>query len=200
MYQFSKLFGCAWLKAMTPRNIISGFEVTGVYPKIDIISFLLRLLNLHCQIRVHFIPLLTSIRNSERPSVSATSSPNPRSKSDCSGCMSQMPCDQLITHNEQMTPDQQWTHKKQTASDQQRTHEKQMTPDQQWTCEKQMAPDQWRTRVKQTAPDQQRTCEKQTAPDQQSAQFSAEEIVKFKKRMEEHFDITSDERYNLWLS
>ena len=54
--------------------------------------------------------------------------------------------------------------------------------------------------MKQTAPDQQRTCEKQMAPDQQSAQFSAEEIVKFKKRMEEHFDITSDERYNLWLS
>lgn len=63
-----------------------------------------------------------------------------------------------------------------------------------------MTPDQWRTRVKQTAPDQQRTCEKQTAPDQQSAQFSAEEIVKFKKQMEEHFDITLDERYNLWLS
>ena len=31
-YQFSILFGRAWLRAMTPKNIISGFSVTGVYP------------------------------------------------------------------------------------------------------------------------------------------------------------------------
>jgi hypothetical protein len=31
-YQFSQLFGQTWLKAMTPCNIIKGFEVTGVYP------------------------------------------------------------------------------------------------------------------------------------------------------------------------
>ena len=31
-YQFSTLFGRAWLRAMTPKNIISGFSVTGVYP------------------------------------------------------------------------------------------------------------------------------------------------------------------------
>ena len=30
--QFSLLFNCAWMKAMTPHNIISGFRVTGVYP------------------------------------------------------------------------------------------------------------------------------------------------------------------------
>ena len=31
-YQFSLLFNCAWMKAMTPHNIISGFRVTGIYP------------------------------------------------------------------------------------------------------------------------------------------------------------------------
>ena len=31
-YQFSMLFAQAWIAAMTPRNIISGFSVTGVYP------------------------------------------------------------------------------------------------------------------------------------------------------------------------
>ena len=31
-YQFSQLFGQAWMKAMTPPNIISGFSVTGIYP------------------------------------------------------------------------------------------------------------------------------------------------------------------------
>ena len=31
-YQFSSLFSKAWLQAMTPHNIISGFSMTGVYP------------------------------------------------------------------------------------------------------------------------------------------------------------------------
>ena len=31
-YQFSYLFLKAWFQAMTPRNIISGFSMTGVYP------------------------------------------------------------------------------------------------------------------------------------------------------------------------
>ena len=31
-YEFSRLFGEAWMKAMTPKNIVSGFAVTGVYP------------------------------------------------------------------------------------------------------------------------------------------------------------------------
>ena len=31
-YQFSQLFGQAWMKAMIPHNIISGFSVTGVFP------------------------------------------------------------------------------------------------------------------------------------------------------------------------
>ena len=31
-YQFSLLFNCVWMKAMTPHNIISGFRVTGIYP------------------------------------------------------------------------------------------------------------------------------------------------------------------------
>ena len=31
-FQFSFLFGCAWMKAMTPLNTVAGFKVTGVYP------------------------------------------------------------------------------------------------------------------------------------------------------------------------
>ena len=31
-YSFSKVFSQAWTKAMTIRNIVSGFKVTGVYP------------------------------------------------------------------------------------------------------------------------------------------------------------------------
>ena len=31
-YEFSRLFSEAWMKAMTPRNIVSGFSVTGIYP------------------------------------------------------------------------------------------------------------------------------------------------------------------------
>ena len=31
-YQFSLLFNHAWMKAMTPHNIMSGFRITGVYP------------------------------------------------------------------------------------------------------------------------------------------------------------------------
>ena len=31
-YSFSKIFSQAWIKAMTIRNIMSGFKVTGVYP------------------------------------------------------------------------------------------------------------------------------------------------------------------------
>ena len=32
IYQFSELFAAAWRKAMTPRNITSGFRATGVFP------------------------------------------------------------------------------------------------------------------------------------------------------------------------
>ena len=32
IYQFSELFVAAWQKAMTPRNITSGFRATGVFP------------------------------------------------------------------------------------------------------------------------------------------------------------------------
>ena len=31
-FQFSFLFGRAWMKTMTPLNIVAGFKVTGVYP------------------------------------------------------------------------------------------------------------------------------------------------------------------------
>ena len=31
-FSFSAIFGKAWLKAMTPSNIIAGFNVTGIYP------------------------------------------------------------------------------------------------------------------------------------------------------------------------
>lgn len=31
-YDFSSLFSEAWVEAMTPRNILAGFRVTGVYP------------------------------------------------------------------------------------------------------------------------------------------------------------------------
>lgn len=31
-YDFSRLFGEAWIKAMTPKNILSGFAVTGICP------------------------------------------------------------------------------------------------------------------------------------------------------------------------
>jgi len=31
-YQFSELFGKAWMKAMTMQNIVGGFRTTGVYP------------------------------------------------------------------------------------------------------------------------------------------------------------------------
>ena len=31
-YQFSELFGKAWVKGMTMKNIIGGFKVTGIYP------------------------------------------------------------------------------------------------------------------------------------------------------------------------
>ena len=32
IYQFSELFAAVWWKAMTPRNITSGFHATGVFP------------------------------------------------------------------------------------------------------------------------------------------------------------------------
>ena len=32
IYQFSELFAATWQKAMTPRNITSGFRATGVFP------------------------------------------------------------------------------------------------------------------------------------------------------------------------
>ena len=32
VYQFSQLFSAAWVKAMTPQTIISGFRTTGIYP------------------------------------------------------------------------------------------------------------------------------------------------------------------------
>ena len=31
-YQFNEIFSTAWLKSMTPANIISGFKTCGVYP------------------------------------------------------------------------------------------------------------------------------------------------------------------------
>lgn len=31
-YDFSRLFSEAWMKSMTPKNIVSGFAVTGIYP------------------------------------------------------------------------------------------------------------------------------------------------------------------------
>ena len=31
-YDFSRLFSEAWMKAMTPKNIVSGFSITGIYP------------------------------------------------------------------------------------------------------------------------------------------------------------------------
>ena len=32
VYQFSQLFSAAWVKAMTPQTIMSGFRTTGIYP------------------------------------------------------------------------------------------------------------------------------------------------------------------------
>lgn len=31
-FQFSELFGKAWIKGMTMSNVIEGFKVTGIYP------------------------------------------------------------------------------------------------------------------------------------------------------------------------
>ena len=146
VYQFSKLFGSAWLKAMTPHNIRSGFEVTGVYPtnRHKLIPDMSSKPPLPSHGSLKFIPLFTPLRNSTRPSVSAPSS---RKSS-------------LSSSDEKDTADQE-VYKQ---------------------------------------PESYESCDQLTTSDQQTPRFSSEEIAKFTKRMEEGYDITSDTRYNLWLS
>ncbi len=66
-YQFSLLFGQAWMQAMTPNNIISGFRVTGVYP-VNCYKILPTTPSKSPTIcertGLKFVPLLTPIRSS----------------------------------------------------------------------------------------------------------------------------------------
>ena len=66
-YQFSVLFGQTWHKAMTPHNIMKGFEVTGIYP-VDRFKVLPKCspkpLAMSERTGLKFIPLFTPLRTS----------------------------------------------------------------------------------------------------------------------------------------
>ena len=64
-YQFSYLFGRAWMKAVTPHNILKGFEVTGIHP-INCYKLLPKKPPSTERTGL-FIPLLTPIRHSLVP-------------------------------------------------------------------------------------------------------------------------------------
>lgn len=68
-FQFSTLFGRAWMRAMTPHNIVSGFRTTGVYPT-DRFKILTKTPPRHptlCErTGLKFIPLFTPVHHSSR--------------------------------------------------------------------------------------------------------------------------------------
>ena len=66
-FQFSFLFGHAWMKAMTHLNIVAGFKVTGVYPtdRYRILPKSPSKPPTICeQTGIKFIPLFTALRQS----------------------------------------------------------------------------------------------------------------------------------------
>ena len=123
-YQFSQLFGQAWMKAMIPANIIAGFNVTGVFP-VDRFKILpktpTKAPSICERTGLKFIPLFTPIH---RRSVCLQPSPS----------LSPLFINE-ISYNEEDEP---------------------LFPD--------------------------------------------EEVMLYTKRMQEGYDITTDERYNNWLS
>ena len=134
-FQFSFLFGHAWMKAMTPLNIVAGFKVTGVYP-IDRYRLLPKSPSKPPTIcertGLKFIPLFTPLRQSIRSSEHTLAPLTPLySDSTQEESVSESENDLLSSL------DRPFTHK---------------------------------------------------------------EVALFARRKEEGYDITTDERYNLWLS
>ena len=128
-YQFSFLFNHAWMKAMTPNNIIAGFRVTGVYP-VDRHKILPKSPpkppTMCERSGLKFIPLFTPLRQSMRsPVYSPTSVSTP-------------------IFDESIPP--------------------------------------------------------YSENESLAEPFTHEEIAVFSRRKEEGYDITTDRRYNLWLS
>ena len=144
-YQFSYLFGRAWMKAVTPHNILKGFEVTGIYP---INRY--KLLPKKTPSTEHtglFIPLLTPVRHSLVPTYDTYSDDVYLS-------------DESESNNDLHIPVQS-----------------NPTP----PVQSDSPPPSFQPHSSSVAP------------------FTADEILLFSKR-KEGYDITTDDRYNYWLS
>jgi hypothetical protein len=84
-FQFSQLFGQAWMKAMSQTNIVAGFRVTGVYPvdRYKILTKRKSQPSTICQkTGLKFIPLITPIRRKSKFSPVISSSTSLCSDSD----------------------------------------------------------------------------------------------------------------------
>ena len=140
-YQFSQLFGRAWMRAMIPNNIVAGFRVTGVFP-VDRFKILpkspqIKAPSICERTGLKFIPLFTPIRRHSMRS--HLFSP------------SLTPIDDELSSNEEETHMELFI-------------------------------------------------DGYDEEEQLPELFSDQEIDLYTKQMEEGYDITTDERYNIWLS
>uniref|UniRef100_A0A1X7THX3 HTH psq-type domain-containing protein n=1 Tax=Amphimedon queenslandica TaxID=400682 RepID=A0A1X7THX3_AMPQE len=136
----------AWMKAVTPHNILKGFEVTGIYP---INRYKLLPKKPPSTERTGlFIPLLTPVRHSLVPTYDTYSDDVFLS-------------DKLESNNDLLIPTPMPIPTPPLQSD---------------------SPPSFQTHPSSVAP------------------FTAEEILLFSKRKEEGYDISTDDRYNYWLS
>lgn len=246
-HNFSSLFSEAWVQALTPRNIISGFRTTGVYPP-DRKAIKLpseEMPNLAQQTGIAYIPLYTPAKRrvSDLPSATFTeeeqehfercyedggSSENPQYQI----WLKMYHPDSLLSSDSPLLKPYQPALKQSsigkfldcpdppkrrpavnekvslrvlTSSDNLKRIEEKEKEKQRKAREKE---DRAKTReskrllkVQQKRPQKKLTTQKcpQGTVSSESITFSESEVAKFARRHENGYDITTDERYNMWL-
>ncbi len=247
---FSSLFSEAWVRALTPRNILSGFRTTGVYPP-DRNALQLpgeTVLDLAQKTGIAYIPLYTPAKRRISDHISASStfsedeqeefqkvyedggtSDNPRYQlwlrmyRPDSLLMSGSPlpeCYQpVIRHSSidqflasPVLPQRRpisteiGSRRVLTSSENLMRIELKEKEKQRKAQEKEEraklreAKKAQQERTKGGARKQQRPQAKKSSNTSKSITFSDSEVAKFNQRYENGYDITTDERYNLWLN
>ena len=190
-HNFSVVFSEAWILAVTPKNIMSGFQTTGVWPpNRNAIILPTDPSNLAAKSGVAYIPLFTPAKRRLSSSCSLDS-PVPDAYVPAG---KHAPLAGLLDSPDyQHRPTVTRTNSIRvltSAENLQRIEEKEQ--------EKQAKIKEKEERLRRR--EERRRLQKSQKLQKSYLPFSEEELVRFSTRYENGYDITTDERYNEWLA
>ena len=199
-HNFSSLFSQAWIKAMTPKNIMSGFKTTGVYPP-DRNALVLPTdpENLASKSGLSYIPLFTPAKSSIPPTCS-----NAEFHDDDAYLPTEKHAsltDFLDSPSYPIRRTVNTDHTKSlrvltSAENLHRIEEKEKEKEEKQKLKEERAR---RRAEKQQMRENERALRKNQVSSRKCRPFSEEELTRFALRWENGYDLKTDERYNHWL-